>query len=169
MTTGSLVGRSPRCVLELSKIGQRAAQVAAGLTVGGVVTLAAFFTAGEPWGTINDGLSMALAGATLPIAIGLARRNPGSMGLLLGAGLDVIGAAVTTAFTSMGACPASWAVRRSSDAGSSWLVWRLGRSPRRDAWRRSLSLVARASWLPPSASRLVGWRARWRPLVSSRH
>ena len=99
MTTGSLVAESRHCVLDLSKIGHRAAQLAAGLTVGGAITLGMFFAVGEPWGTINDGLSIALAAATLPIAIDLARRNSRSTGLVLGAGLDGIGVAITTAFT----------------------------------------------------------------------
>jgi hypothetical protein len=129
MTTGSIALGSARCVLDLSETGRRAAQVATGLTVGGAVTLGAFFAVGEPRGTINDGLSVALAGATLPIAVGLARRNPRSLRLVLGAGLDVIGVAVTTAFTSLliarrmtfeGSLSGILGVKRSSDAGSCW-------------------------------------------------
>jgi hypothetical protein len=71
------------------------------LTVGGIVTLAVFFAVGEPWGTINDGITIALAGATLPIAIGLARRNPRAVPIMLGAGLDLVGVAITVVFTSL--------------------------------------------------------------------
>lgn len=101
MTTRSLVATPARCVLDPGSLGRRSAQAAAALTVGGAVTLGVFFAAGEPWGTINDGLSIALAGATLPLAIGLARRNPRSMPLVTGAGLDIAGVAVATAFTSL--------------------------------------------------------------------
>ena len=101
MTTGTLDATSPRGALDLEIPGRRAAQAAAGLTVGAVVTLGVFFAVGEPWGTINDGLVIALAGATVPIAIGLARRNPPSVPLIVGAGLDVIGVAVTSAFTAL--------------------------------------------------------------------
>jgi hypothetical protein len=101
MTSGIFVSTPPRDMLELSLAGRRAAQAAAGLTVGAVVTLGVFFAAGEPWGTINDGLTIALAGATVPIAIDLARRNPRSAVLIGGAGLDVLGVTVTTAFTAL--------------------------------------------------------------------
>ena len=101
MTTRSFVATPARCVLDLGGVGRRAAQAAAVLTVGGVVTLGIFFAAGEPWGTINDWLTIALAGATVPIALDLARRNPRSAPLLIGAGCDVAGAAITSAFTAL--------------------------------------------------------------------
>ena len=74
-------------------------RLAAGLTVAGAATISVFFAVGEPWGTINDWTAIGLAVATVPIAIGLARRNPRSMPLLLGAGSDVVGVAITTTFT----------------------------------------------------------------------
>ena len=37
----------------------------------------------------------------MPIAIDLARRNPRSTLLVLGAGVDIVGVAITTTFTSM--------------------------------------------------------------------
>jgi hypothetical protein len=101
MTSGSLVVTPLRGVLDLSIPGRRAAQAAAALTVGEVVTLGVFFAVGEPWGTINDGLVIALAGATVPIAIGLARRNPRSVPLDLGAVVDIVGVAITTTFTTL--------------------------------------------------------------------
>jgi hypothetical protein len=101
MTSGSLVVRPVDSVLDLDSFGRQSAQAAVGLTIGAVATLGVFFAVGEPWGTINDGLTIALAGATVPIAIGLARRNPSSVPLVVGAGIDIIGVAVTTAFTSL--------------------------------------------------------------------
>ena len=101
MTSGIFVSTPPRDVFEQSLASRRAAQAAAGLTVGAVVTLGVFFAVGEPWGTINDGLVIALAGATVPIAIGLARRNPRSVPLDLGPCLDLLGVTVTTAFTAL--------------------------------------------------------------------
>lgn len=100
MTT-TLVGSTPEeRVLDPGIVGRRAAQAAAGLTVGGIVTLAVFFAAGEPWGTINDATSIALAVATVPIAIGLARRNPRATSLAIGAALDIVGVGITVVFTS---------------------------------------------------------------------
>jgi hypothetical protein len=87
--------------VELDGLSRYAAQAAAGLTVAGAVSLGVFFAIGEPWGTINDWLSIGLAGATVPIAIGLASRQPHRAPLILGAALDVAGVAVSTAFTSM--------------------------------------------------------------------
>jgi hypothetical protein len=101
MMTGTVVATPPRSVLDLSLSGRQAAQAAAWLTVGEVVTLGVFFAVGEPWGTINDGLVIALAGATVPIAIGFARRNPRSVPLALGGVVDVVGVAVTTTFTTL--------------------------------------------------------------------
>lgn len=46
-------------------------------------------------------MAIALAGATVPIALDLARRNPRSAALLLGAGCDVAGAVTTSAFTAL--------------------------------------------------------------------
>jgi hypothetical protein len=98
MTTRSLA-TPDRCVLDLGVVGRRAAQAAAVLTVGGAATLGVFFAVGEPWGTINDWSSIALAVATVPIAIDLARRNRRSAPPILGALLDVAGVAITSAFT----------------------------------------------------------------------
>jgi hypothetical protein len=53
----------------------RAAQAAAALTIGSVVTLGIFYAIGEPWGTLNDGITIALAAATVPIAVGVARQS----------------------------------------------------------------------------------------------
>lgn len=146
MTSESLALGSARSVVELSKVGHQAARVAAGLTVGGAVTLGAFFAVGEPWGTINDGLSIALAGATLPIAIGLARRNPRSAGLVLGAGLDVIGVAVATAFTSL-----LIARRMTFEASLSGV---LAGQALIGCW---LILVGVAAWSDPSSRRLAAF------------
>ena len=46
-------------------------------------------------------LSIALAWATLPIAVQLARRNPRSAALSLGAASDAAGVAITTVFTAL--------------------------------------------------------------------
>ena len=101
MTAGSLVVNEARAALDLGGVGRRAAQVAAGLTIGGATTLAAFFAVGEPWGTLNDTLSIGLAWATVPIAVDLARRHPASRLLRLGVAADLIGVATATVFTSM--------------------------------------------------------------------
>ena len=87
--------------LDVGKTERRAALAAAGMTVGGIVTLAVFFAVGEPWGSINDGLTIALAVATAPIAVGLARRNPLQRALVLGGALDIIGVGITAVFTSL--------------------------------------------------------------------
>ena len=101
MSTGSMVATPARCVLDIGGVARRAAQAAAVLTVGGAVSLGVFFTVGQPWGTINDWTSILLAGATVPIALELARRNPRSAPLVLGAGVDLVGVVVSTAFTSL--------------------------------------------------------------------
>lgn len=101
MTTASMAMTEARCVQDLGEAGRRAALAAACLTIGGAVTLGVFFAAGEPWGTINDSLSIALAWSTLPIAVQLARRNPRSTALSLGAASDAIGVAITTLFTTL--------------------------------------------------------------------
>jgi hypothetical protein len=89
MATRSLVAARPPSVLDLDTPGRRAAQAAAGLSVGGIVTLGLFFAFGEPWGTI------------VPIAVGLARRDPGSLPIGMGAIAEVTGAAVTSTFTAL--------------------------------------------------------------------
>jgi hypothetical protein len=101
MTTGTLARVDTRAALDLDRIGRRAAQAAAGLTIGSGAALAAFFAAGEPWGTINDSLSIGLAWATVPIAVDLVRRHPASRLLGVGLAADVIGVATTTIFTSL--------------------------------------------------------------------
>jgi hypothetical protein len=101
MTAGSLIADEARPSLDLGDVGRRAAQAAAGLTIGSATALAAFFAVGEPWGTLNDTLSIGLAWATLPIAVELARRDPSSRLLGLSVGADLIGVATTTLFTSL--------------------------------------------------------------------
>jgi hypothetical protein len=102
MTTAPLLApTTDGRVLDLGVAGGRAALAAAGLTIGGAVTLSMFFAAGQPWGSINDATSIVLAGATVPIAVDLARRNPRSTALTLGAALDLVGVAVTAVFTSL--------------------------------------------------------------------
>ena len=68
MATGSLAMVDARPALDLDPIGRRAAQAAVGLTIGSATALAAFFAVGEPWGTLNDSLSICLAWATVPIS-----------------------------------------------------------------------------------------------------
>jgi hypothetical protein len=99
MTVTTLQATTSPCDLILGGPGRRAAQLAAGLTIAGAATISVFFAVGEPWGTINDWTAIALAVTTLPIAIGLARRNPRSIPLLVGAASDVVGVAITTTFT----------------------------------------------------------------------
>ena len=101
MTTTSLPIPETRCALDLDEMGRRASRAAAALTIGSALALAVFFAAGEPWGSINDSLSIALAWATLPIAVQLARRNPRSTVLTLGAACDAVGIGVTTVFTAL--------------------------------------------------------------------
>ncbi len=101
MATGALAMVDERPALVLGDVGRRAAQAAAGLTIGGAAALAAFFAVGEPWGTLNDSLSIGLAWATVPIAADLARRHPGSRLLRLGLASDLIGVATTTISTSL--------------------------------------------------------------------
>jgi hypothetical protein len=101
VTTVSLAVASPRCRLDLDVVGRRASGAAAGLTLGAAAALGVFFAAGEPWGTINDSLSIALAWATVPIAVQLTRREPPSRALSLGAACNVVGVAVITVFTTL--------------------------------------------------------------------
>lgn len=101
MATGALAMVDARRAFDLTPIGRGAARAAFGLTLGSATALAAFFAAGEPWGTLNDSLSIGLAWATLPIAVDLARQHPASRSLTLGAVLDLIGIATTTIFTSL--------------------------------------------------------------------
>lgn len=101
MATGSLAMVSARPALELDPIGRRAARAAVGLTIGSGTALAAFFAVGEPWGTLNDSLSICLAWATVPIAVDLVRRHPASRLLGVGLAANVIGVATTTIFTSL--------------------------------------------------------------------
>jgi hypothetical protein len=82
-------------------MGRPAAQAAVGLTIGSATALAAFFAVGEPWGTINDTLSIGLAWATVPIAVDLVRRHSGSGVLRLGLAADLVGVAKTTVFLSL--------------------------------------------------------------------
>jgi hypothetical protein len=101
MATGSLAILHRRPTLDLGPIGRRGAQAAVGLTIGSATALAAFFAVGEPWGTINDSLSICLAWATVPVAVDLVRRHPASRLLALGVVGDLIGVATTTVFTSL--------------------------------------------------------------------
>lgn len=101
MVAGSLVASDARTALDVGDTGRRAAQLAACLTIGGATALAAFFAVGEPWGTLNDSLSIGLAWATVPIAVDLMRRHPKSPLPGLGVVADLIGVAVTTVFTSL--------------------------------------------------------------------
>jgi hypothetical protein len=101
MATGSLAMVDARPALDLDPIGRRAAQAAVGLTIGSATALAAFFAVGQPWGTLNDSLSICLAWATVPIAVDLVRRHPASRLLALGVVVDLIGVATTTIFTSL--------------------------------------------------------------------
>ncbi|MBA2717834.1 MAG: hypothetical protein H0U52_01135 [Chloroflexi bacterium] len=101
MAIGSVAMVDARTALDLDPIGRRAAQVAAGLTIGSAAALAAFFTVGEPWGTLNDSLSICLAWATVPIAVDLVRRHPASRLLALGVVGALIGVATTTIYTSL--------------------------------------------------------------------
>ena len=144
MTTGSFAAAPMRCVLELGGVGRRAAAVAAALTVGGAVTLGVFFTVGEPWGTINDWLSIGLGVATLPIAIELAGRNPRSAPLVLGAAFDVAGVAVSTVFTAL------LIARRMTFEES--LAGVLGGQALIGCW---LLLVGLAAWSDPGSRRLA--------------
>ncbi len=101
MVTGSLAMVDARPALDLDPIGRRAAQASVGLTIGSATALAAFFAVGEPWGTLNDSLSICLAWATVPIAVDLVRRHPASRLLALGVVVDLIGVATNTIFTSL--------------------------------------------------------------------
>jgi hypothetical protein len=145
MTTRSFVATSARCALDLGGVGRRAAQAAAVLTVGGAVTLGIFFTAGEPWGTINDWLSIGLAGATVPIALDLARRNPRSASFMVGAGLDLAGVVVTSASTLL------LISRRMTFEES--LPGVMGGQALVGCW---LVLVGLAAWSDPSSRRIAG-------------
>jgi len=101
MATRPLTLKGTRTALDLGDVGRPAAQAAVGLTIGSATALAAFFAVGEPWGTINDTLSIGLAWATVPIAVDLVRRHPESPLLRLGVVADLIGFATTTVFTSL--------------------------------------------------------------------
>lgn len=100
MTTDALASTLDGYHPTIGVTARRSAQLAAGLTVVGAASLATFFAVGEPWGTINDLSGIALAASTVPIAVGLARRNPRSLTLALGAAVDVIGAITTSAYTA---------------------------------------------------------------------
>jgi hypothetical protein len=101
MATRSLALSGTRSALSLGDVGRPAAQAAVGLTIGSATALAAFFAVGEPWGTINDTLSIGLAWATVPIAVDLVRRHSGSRVLRLGLAADLVGVATTTVFLSL--------------------------------------------------------------------
>lgn len=126
--------------------GRRSAQLAAGLTIGGAASLVAFFAAGQPWGTFNDLSAIALAASTVPIAIGLARRNPRSMALRLGLGLDAIGAITTSAYT------ASLIARRMTFEES--LLGIVGGQALIGGW---LGLVGLTAWPDPATRGLAGY------------
>ena len=101
METGSRGAQRSVDVLAVGAGVIRGARAAAALTIGSVVTLGVFYAAGEPWGTINDGITIALAVATVPIAIGLARQSRHSALLDLGAVADLAGAITTIGFTTL--------------------------------------------------------------------
>ena len=101
MATGSLEVAGARTDLDLADIGRRAAQAAAALTIGSAAALGVFFAVGEPWGTLNDTLSICLAWATVPIAVDLVRKHPRSPALGFGVAGDLIGVATVTLFTSL--------------------------------------------------------------------
>ncbi|HEX5827717.1 MAG TPA: hypothetical protein VFY23_09370 [Candidatus Limnocylindrales bacterium] len=103
MATRTLVlqGTGPGSALDLGDAGRLAARAAAGLTVGSALALSAFFAVGEPWGTLNDTLSIGLAWSTVPIAVDLVRRHPTSSLLRAGVVADLAGVAATTVFTSL--------------------------------------------------------------------
>ena len=145
MTTGSLATALVPCVLDLGGVGRRSALAAAALTVGGAVTLGVFFTVGQPWGTINDWLSIGLAGATVPIAFEMARRSPRSTPLVLGAGLDAVGVVVATTFTSL-----LISGRMTFEAS---LPGVLAGQALMGGW---LVLVGLAAWSDPGARRMAG-------------
>ncbi len=129
----------------LDTAGRRSAQLAASLTIGGAASLAAFFAAGEPWGTINDLSAIALAASTVPIAVGLARRNPRSRALTVGVGFDVIGAITTSAYTA-----ALIARRMTFDASLNGVV---GGQALIGCW---LVLVGLTAWPDPATRVLAG-------------
>jgi hypothetical protein len=130
----------------LGDAARRSAQLAAGLTVAGAVTLATFFAVGEPWGTLNDLSAIALAASTVPIAVGLARRNPRSAALTLGLGLDVVGAITTSTYTAL------LITRRMTFEDS--LLGVVGGQALIGAW---LVLVGLAAWPDPASRRLAGF------------
>ena len=129
----------------LGETGRRCAQAAAALTVVGAATLGTFFAIGEPWGTINDVTIIALAGATVPIAVGLARRNPRTLTLALGAGIDVVGAVTTSIFTAL-------LIARRMTFEESLLGVMAGQGLI-GCW---LLLVGLAAWPDPASRRLAG-------------
>ncbi len=139
MATRSLALSGTRSALDLGDVGRPAAQAAVGLTIGSATALAAFFAVGEPWGTLNDTLSIGLAWATVPIAVDLVRRHPESPLLGLGVVADLIGVAATTVFTALLIARRCWASR-----------------------------AGRVSSRPLPASRPAVWAVRWRPSGLSR-
>jgi hypothetical protein len=114
------------------------------LTVVGAATLGTFFAIGGPWGTANDVTAIALAAATVPIAVGLARRNPRSPAFVVGAGLDIVGAATTSAFTAL------LIARRMTFDES--LPWVMGGQALIGA---GLVMVGPAAWPDPASRRLA--------------
>ena len=146
MTAASLAIPEARCALDLDETGRRAALAAAGLTVGATISLGVFFAAGEPWGSINDSLSVALAWATVPIAVRLARRYPRSAPLSLGAACNVVGVAITTVFNAL------LISRRMSFEES--LMPIMGGQALIGAW---LILVGLSAWPDPRSRRAAAW------------
>ena len=147
MTTDSFIAATVRSFdPTLGDTARRSAQLAAGLTVAGAVTLATFFAIGEPWGTLNDLSAIALAASTVPIAVGLARRNPRSVALTLGLGLDVIGAITTSTYTAL------LIARRMTFEDS--LLGVVGGQALIGCW---LVLVGLTAWTDPGSRRLAGF------------
>ena len=101
MLSTTVLTRPAADLLDTGPGMKSAARAAAALTVGSIATLGAFYSVGEPWGTINDGLTIALAAATVPIAVGLARRNGRSLLVTCGAAVDVVGVLLTVGFTTL--------------------------------------------------------------------
>lgn len=75
MATGALAMADARRALNLTPIGRGAARAAVGLTIGRATALAALFAAGEPWGTLNDSLSIGLAWAGIGFVLALVGRS----------------------------------------------------------------------------------------------
>jgi hypothetical protein len=146
MITDSLTAAVSGFDPTLGPTGRRSAQLAAGLTVAGAVTLATFFAVGEPWGTLNDLSPIPLAASTVPIAVGLARRNPRSVALAIGAGLDAIGAITTSTYTAL------LITRRMTFEDS--LLGVVGGQALIGCW---LVLAGLAAWPDPASRRLAGF------------